>query len=70
VRYAVADYPLLAIHNFVKHQDPHYKERASEIPPPPGAKNLVVGTGISKDLEGKCLPATASNVGFVVPRIT
>jgi len=34
VRYQVDGVAFLQIVNFVKHQDPHYREKASEIPPP------------------------------------
>lgn len=48
IRYEVAGEAFIQIQNFVKHQDPHYKEKASAIPPPPGAENLVKATGLSR----------------------
>lgn len=36
VRYAVDGQRYVQIVNFLKHQNPHYQERPSEIPPPPG----------------------------------
>lgn len=48
IRYEVSGARFLQVLNFVKHQDPHYKERASEIPAPPGAENLIEATGITR----------------------
>jgi len=36
LRYEVAGKRYVQVRNFVKHQQPHYKEPASAIPPPPG----------------------------------
>lgn len=47
-RYEVDGSRFIQIENFVKHQDPHYKEKASEIPPPPGAQNLILATGVTR----------------------
>lgn len=48
VRYAVNGGRYIQITNFVKHQDPHYRERASEIPPPPGVSNSIVATNVTR----------------------
>jgi hypothetical protein len=37
-RYEIKGKKYIQIENFGKHQQPHYKEVASEIPPPPGRK--------------------------------
>lgn len=36
IRYEVDGRKFIQIRQFLKHQDPHYKEKPSEIPPPPG----------------------------------
>lgn len=36
IRYKAEDMDYIQVINFVKHQNPHMKEKASEIPPPPG----------------------------------
>lgn len=36
LRYAVDDVRYIQVVNFAKHQNPHYKEAESDIPPPPG----------------------------------
>lgn len=36
IRYQVDDMRYIQVTNFEKHQNPHMKERPSEIPPPPG----------------------------------
>lgn len=36
IRYQVEETQYIQVINFVKHQNPHMKEKASEIPPPPG----------------------------------
>lgn len=48
VRYEAGGSRYLQIENFVKHQDPHYKEKASEIPAPPGRQNAIVATGVTR----------------------
>lgn len=48
VRYEVENRKYLEIVNFVKHQDPHYKEKASEIPPPKGEVNKVLATNVTR----------------------
>jgi hypothetical protein len=48
VRYEVEGRKYLEIVNFVKHQDPHYKEKASEIPPPTGETNKVLATNVTR----------------------
>jgi len=39
IRYDVGGGRFIQVINFAKHQDPHYKESPSEIPPPPGYEN-------------------------------
>lgn len=41
VRYAAAGEQYIQVVHFRKHQNPHMKERASEIPPPPGLDDGV-----------------------------
>jgi hypothetical protein len=48
LRYEVDGKRYIEITNFVKHQDPHYKEKASEIPPPPGGENQIKATSVSR----------------------
>ena len=47
-RYEVGKTMVIEILNFVKHQDPHYKERASELPARPGRKNKIVAVGVTR----------------------
>ena len=49
VRYEVEGQKLIEVCNFVKHQDPHYREKASELPPPPGRENLVKANGVTRN---------------------
>lgn len=55
VRYEVEDMRYLQIVNFVKHQDPHYKEKASEIPSPPGSDDLIKAVGITRGKRAEIL---------------
>lgn len=48
IRYEANGYELLSILNFVKHQDPHYKEKASVYPPPDGHSNQVLATNVTR----------------------
>lgn len=48
VRYEVGGVRFVEVSNFIKHQDPHYKEKASEIPPPPGKENFHKATGVTR----------------------
>lgn len=54
-RYTVDDTNYVQITNFVKHQDPHYREKASEIPPMPGTVNAVVATNITRTQRARIL---------------
>lgn len=47
-RYEVGSSKFIEVQNFIKHQDPHYKEKASEIPPPPGKENFMKATGVTR----------------------
>lgn len=47
-RYEVGSSKFIEVQNFIKHQDPHYKEKASEIPPPPGQENFMKATGVTR----------------------
>ncbi len=47
-RYEVDGVRYVQVENFVKHQDPHYKEKASQIPPPPGRENAIIATGVTR----------------------
>lgn len=48
LRYEVDGVRFIQIENFVKHQDPHYKEKASEIPAPSGRDNLILASGVTR----------------------
>lgn len=48
IRYEVDLIKYIQLVNFVKHQDPHYKEKASEIPPPAGIENVINATAITR----------------------
>jgi hypothetical protein len=48
VRYEVGGRRFIEVTNFIKHQDPHYKEKASELPPPPGKENFHKATGVTR----------------------
>lgn len=78
VRYEVDGEKYIQLINFVKHQDPHYKEKASEIPPVPGTENLITATGLTRSMKaaiierdgGKCLACGAQEhlcVDHIVP---
>jgi hypothetical protein len=47
-RYECDGVRYIQVTNFVKHQDPHYRERASQIPPPHGATNRIVATNVTR----------------------
>ena len=47
-RYEVGGFRFIQIENFVKHQDPHYKEKASEIPPPEGVEDIIKATAVTR----------------------
>lgn len=48
IRYEVGGSRYISITNFVKHQDPHYRERASDIPAPPGLSNSIKATNVTR----------------------
>ena len=48
LRYEAGGVRFIQIENFVKHQDPHYKEKASEIPAPEGRDNLIIASGVTR----------------------
>lgn len=48
LRYSVEEEKYLQIMNFVKHQDPHYKEKASEIPPAPGLSDIIKAKAVGR----------------------
>jgi hypothetical protein len=54
-RYEVAGEKYIQITNFTKHQDPHYKEKASEIPPPPGHEDSGKTPGGVSDVVRKAI---------------
>ena len=47
-RYEIDGIRFIQITNFVKHQDPHYKEKASEIPAPNGCENIIKATNVTR----------------------
>lgn len=54
-RYEVDGSKFIEVLNFIKHQDPHYKEKASEIPPPPGQENFIKATGVTRTQRARIL---------------
>ena len=55
LRYEVGSTKYIQVVNFVKHQDPHYKEKGSEIPPPHGHENVIKATGITRSQRERIL---------------
>jgi hypothetical protein len=55
LRYEANGVRYIQIENFVKHQDPHYKEKASEIPPPDGRENLMLASGVTRTQRARIL---------------
>lgn len=55
IRYCINNEKFIQLENFVKHQDPHYKEKASVIPPPDGRSNFIKAVGITKDMRERTL---------------
>lgn len=55
IRYEANGSRYIQITNFVKHQDPHYRERASEIPAPDGHLNHIVATGVTRTQRARIL---------------
>ena len=78
IRYDVLGKRYIQIRSFGKHQNPHYKEEVSKIPPPPGGENQYIANGPSADLrrailerDGKCLACGANEdltLDHIVPR--
>ena len=54
-RYEVDSVRFIEVQNFIKHQDPHYKEKASEIPPPEGKENFIKATGVTRNQRQRIL---------------
>ncbi|MGX5220269.1 HNH endonuclease [Pseudomonas segetis] len=54
-RYEVDGEKFVQITNFVKHQDPHYREKASDIPPMPGSENQILATGVTRTQRARIL---------------
>jgi hypothetical protein len=54
-RYEAGGVRYIQIENFVKHQDPHYKEKASEIPAPSGRENLILAAGVTRTQRARIL---------------
>lgn len=54
-RYEAEGVRYIQIENFVKHQDPHYKEKASEIPAPSGRDDLIKATNVTRSQRAKIL---------------
>ena len=55
VRYEVDSTRFIQVANFVKHQDPHYREKASVIPPPDGQENRILATGVTRTQRSRIL---------------
>jgi len=55
VRYDVGGKKFIQVENFVKHQDPHYKEKKSEIPPIPGREDFIKATGVTRSTKQRIL---------------
>ena len=80
IRYDVGGAAYIQIVNFLKHQQPHYKEVLSEIPAPPGhSDSLYVVAGVDSEQVARvlkrdhrqcviCATKDALSVDHVVPR--
>lgn len=79
IRYAVSEGRFVQVKNFLKHQNPHYKEELSQIPAPEGwVDSSVVATGPSAELrahvlrrDGKCRACGATEdltLDHIIPR--
>ena len=55
IRYEVDGKKFVQIENFVKHQDPHYREKASEIPAIPGREDEILATGVTRTQRARIL---------------
>ena len=55
VQYEVDGDRYIQLVNFVKHQDPHYKEKASEIPAAPGTEDLIKAVGLTRSVKASIL---------------
>ena len=55
IRYEAGGCKYMQIVNFVKHQDPHYKEKASEIPAPNGHDDLIKAVGVTRSTRARIL---------------
>ena len=56
IRYEVDGNKCIQVVNFIKHQNPHYKEVASEIPAPPGhVDSGVITFGVTNDQRERIL---------------
>jgi hypothetical protein len=55
LRYDVDGKRYIQLVNFVKHQDPHYREKASEIPPPNGHENKITATNVTRTQRSRIL---------------
>lgn len=55
VRYIFDEVRYIQLVNFVKHQDPHYREKASEIPPPDGHENKITATNVTRTQRARIL---------------
>ena len=60
VRYDVGGSRFIQIENFVKHQDPHYKEKASDIPAPEGRSNYLVASGVTRTQRARIMDRDGS----------
>ena len=54
-RYRASNKDYLQINNFIKHQNPHYREVASEIPPPSGKEDKIVAKNITRTQRARIL---------------
>jgi len=55
IRYVADGKKFIQVENFVKHQDPHYKEKKSEIPPVPGREDFIKATGVTRSTKQRIL---------------
>lgn len=80
IRYAVQAERFIQIVNFTKHQDPHYKEKASDIPSPPDHQDSgKTAGGVSEDVRqavfkrdgGRCKACDSTDdlsLDHIIPR--
>lgn len=78
IRYEVDGRRYIQIRQFLKHQDPHYKEKPSEIPPPPGwvdkgsksSGSSGQSSASDRSINGQSTINDRSKVASTIPELT